>query len=382
MSKHSWRLYALDKHTGKIIWERIAYEGGPRSKRHPKNTYASSTSVTDGKYVVAFFGSEGLYVYDFNGKFLWKKDLGILNAGWFRDSSFEWGVASSPIIYEHLVIIQCDIQGNSFVAAFRLKDGKLAWRTPRNEISSWGTPTVYQDARHVELITHAPNYIRAYDPRTGKELWRLSGNSKITTPTPITAHGLIYVTNGYREIQPIYAIRPGGRGDISLRDGATSNEFVAWSKRQGGPYTPTPVVYGDYLYTCSNNGVLTAYDAKTGEKIYRQRIAGKGSAYSASPIASDGKLYFTSEDGEIHVVRAGRRYDLLASNPMGEILMATPAISEGIILIRGLEHLFAIGKRSAPESKQPPGVPPALTCLRARTRMATPTQANPLTSLA
>ena len=240
--------------------------------------------------------------------------------------------------------MQCDIQKNSFIAAYNIKDGKRIWHTPREEIPSWGTPTLYEGKTRAELITNATKFIRGYDPLTGKELWRLSPNSEITTPTPIFAHDLIFVTSGYRPIQPIYAIRPGATGDISLKGEQESNDFIAWSKKRGGPYMPTPIVYGDYFYTCSNNGVLTAYNARTGERVYQQRIADRGGAFSASPIAADGKVYLSSEDGEIFVVRAGPKYELLATNPMGEVLMATPAISDGMIIVRGLRHVFGIGE--------------------------------------
>ena len=345
-SRHAWKVYALDTKTGKVIWERVAHEGVPKTKRHPKSSQASSTPVTDGRHIVALFGSEGLYTYDWNGKLLWKKDLGLLNAGWFYDPDYEWGTASSPIIYKDMVIVQCDIQQNSFVAAFDLKDGKQIWRTNRDEIPSWGTPTIYEGKDRAELITHATKFIRAYDPMTGKELWRLGPNSEVTAPTPIVAHDLIYVTNGYRGIQPIYAIRPGGTGDLTLKGDARSSDHIAWSTKQGGPYMPTPVVYGDHFYTTSNSGVLTVYNAKTGERVYQQRI-GKGGAYSTSVVAADGKVYFTSEDGEIFVVKAGPTYELLATNPMGEVLMATPAISDGTIFVRGLKHLYAIAERPA-----------------------------------
>ncbi len=342
LAKHAWKIYAFEKKTGKVIWDQTAHEGIPKTKRHPKSSQASCTPVTDGRYVVASFGSEGLYSYDFDGKLVWKQDLGNLNAGWFYDPDYEWGIASSPIIYKDTVIVQCDIQQNSFVAAFDLKTGKQVWRAERDEIPSWGTPTVYEGKERAELITHASKYIRGYNPTTGKELWRLGPNSEVTAPTPFSAHSLIYVTNGYRTIQPIYAIRPGGSGDISLKGEAESNDFVAWSKKHGGPYMATPVVYGDYLYSCSLNGVLTVYQAKTGERIYQQRIGDKGGAFTASPVAADGKVYFSSEDGEVFVLRAGPKYELLASNPMGEVLLATPAISDGVIYIRGLKDLFAI----------------------------------------
>jgi outer membrane protein assembly factor BamB len=347
MTVHKWKVYALDKRTGKIVWEQLAHEGAPKTKRHPKSSQATPTPATDGKYVVAFFGSEGLYVYDFKGKLQWKKDLGALSAGWFYDPDYEWGYGASPVIYKHLVIVQCDIQKDSFVAAFDLKTGKEVWRTQRDEIPSWGTPTIYSGPPRDELITHATKFIRSYDPNTGKELWRLGPNSEVTTPTPIIAHGLIIITNGYRGIQPIYAVRPGGSGDLTLQGDAESSEFIAWSKKRGGPYTPTPVIYGDYMYVCTNNGVLTVYEAKTGKQVYQQRIGGTGGAFSASPFAADGKVYFPSEDGDIFVVKAGPTYELLGKNSMGEVLMASPAVSEGIIFVRGLKHLFAIAPPKA-----------------------------------
>jgi outer membrane protein assembly factor BamB len=347
VTPHTWKVYALDKRSGKIIWERVAHTGVPRTKRHPKSTQNNSTPATDGKHVVVLFGSEGLYAFDWNGKRLWKKDLGPLNSGWFYDPDYEWGSASSPIIWRNMVIVQCDIQENSFVAAFDIKTGRELWRTMRDEIPSWGTPTVYEGRARAELITHATKFIRGYDPLTGKELWRLAPNSEVTAPTPFAAHDLIFVTNGYRGIQPIYAIRPGASGDISLQGGATSSEAIAWSVKNGGPYMPTPVVYGDYLYVCANNGVLTVYEARTGARVYRERLGGTGGAFSASPVAADGKIYFTSEDGDVFVVKAGPKYELLARNPMGEVLMATPAISDGILIIRGMKSVYAIAPPKA-----------------------------------
>ena len=345
LSKHSWRVIALHRKTGKIAWERVAHEGIPKTKRHPKSSQATPTPATDGKTLVVSFGSEGLYAYDLAGKPLWSKDLGLLNAGWFFDPDYEWGYASSPVIYKDMVFVQCDIQKGSFVAAYRLKDGSEAWRTERDEIPSFGSPTIYEGPAGAELVTHATKFIRGYDPLSGKELWRLGPNSEVTTPTPIVAHDLIFVTNGYRGIQPIYAIKPGSRGDLTLAKDKESSDAIAWSKTRGGPYTPTPIVYGDYLYTCSNQGVLTCYKAKTGEQVYQKRIGDQGGAYSASPVAADGKLYFSEEDGPIRVVKAGAEYELLSTNPMGEVLMATPAISDGVIYVRGLKHLFAVGSR-------------------------------------
>jgi outer membrane protein assembly factor BamB len=319
--------------------------------------------------VVALFGSAGLYCYTVDGELLWKQDLGVLDAGWFYDPAYQWEHGASPIIYQspsrepeggppggreiNLVIVQADVQKGSFIAAYDLADGRQVWRTEREEIPSWATPAIFATAARSELVTNASRHVRGYDPATGKELWRLAGNSEIVTPTPIAAHGLVYVTSGYSPIQPIYAIRLGvASGDITLGEGKESNDAIVWSKKRGGPYMPTPIVYGDYLYTCANNGVLTAYDAKTGAQVYRERIAGtKGAAFTASPVAADGKLYFASEDGDIYVVKAGPTFELLATNPMGEVLMATPAIVDGTVIVRARHHLFAIGEAPAAPAK-------------------------------
>ncbi len=350
VSKHSWRVYCLDRKTGKVLWERTAYSGVPKIKRHIKATHANSTPATDGNVVVAFFGSEGLYCYGVDGQLLWKQDLGVLDAGWFYDPDYQWETASSPIIYKNLVIVQCDIQKGSFIAAYDLKDGRRVWRTSREEIPSWGTPTVYEGKDRAELVTNATRAVRGYDPLTGRELWRMSGNPEITATTPVAGAGLIFICNGYTPNQPIYAIRPGANGDISLTSGAETNDFVAWSKQRGGSYMPTPIVYGDYLYVCGNSGILTCYNAKTGERLYQQRLGEKGGAYSASPVAADGKLYFASEDGDVLVVKAGPKYELLAKNPMGEVMMATPAIVGGMIIIRTQGHVYGIAEPPAPSA--------------------------------
>lgn len=345
VTKHTWKVYALDRNSGKILWEKTAYEGVPKTKRHPKSSQNSCTPATDGKYVVVNFGSEGLYTYDTDGKLLWKKDLGVLNAGWFFDPDYEWGIASSPAIYKGMAIVQIDIQRNSFLAAYRLKDGAEVWKVKRDEIPGWGTPTVYEGKARAELITNGTKAIRGYDPMTGKELWKLTGNSEVTVTTPVVAHELIFVANGYPPIQPIYAIRTGSNGDISLKENTSSNVGIAWSYKRGGPYMPTPLAYGPHLYICSNNGIVTVYDAKTGERVYQQRLTEKGGAYSASPVASDGKIYFANEDGEVNVIKAGAKFELLATNPMGEVLMATPAIASGMVIVRGQNSVFGIREK-------------------------------------
>jgi outer membrane protein assembly factor BamB len=344
-SEHEWKLYCLDKRSGKVLWERTACKGVPKIKRHTKGTHANPTPATDGTHVIASFGSEGLYCFHRDGKLLWQKTLGVLDSGWFYDADYQWGFGSSPVLYRGLVIVQCDVGKNSFLTAYRVEDGKEVWRKSREEIPSWGTPTIIEGPGRVELVTNATNYARGYDPLTGAELWRLSRHSEITVPTPIFGAGLIFVTSGYRPVQPIYAIRPGATGDISLKDGKTANDAIAWSKSAGGPYMPTPIVYGEYLYVCSNAGILTCYEAKTGKEVYKQRMGGQG-GYTASPVAADGKLYFTSEQGGVRVVRAGPKYELLAVNPLGDVCLATPAISDGMIFVRTEHYLMGIGRKA------------------------------------
>src|SRR4029079_12739204 len=219
------------------------HEGEPIGKRHIKSTYASATPVTDGRIVVASFGSQGVHAYAVKGTFLWKVDLGHLDIGAYDIPSFEWGPASSPIIWNGLVILQVDTQADSFLLALKAATGETAWKTPREELPSWGTPTIVETAAGPELVTNASNFVRGYDPKSGRELWRLGGSSKITAPTPIFANGLHIVASGRAPERPVFAVRPGARGDLTLADGATANTFVAWSKTGRGSYMPTPLAY-------------------------------------------------------------------------------------------------------------------------------------------
>lgn len=344
-SPHRWMIYALDKRTGKILWQRVAYQGEPREKRHVKATYANSTPATDGRVVVAWFGSQGVHAYDVNGRFLWKLDLGRLNFGAYDIPTYEWGSASSPIIWNGLVILQCDTQDDSFLLAVDADTGKTVWKTAREEIPSWGTPTVATTTAGAELITNASNYIRGYDPRTGKELWRLGRSSKITAPTPVFADDLFVVASGRGPERPIFVVRAGSRGDLTLPESQTSSVAVVWSRTGRGSYMPTPLVYKGILYVLANNGLLDAYDLRTGEEIYRQRLPLIGSGFSASPVASDDKLYLSNEDGEMLVIAAGRNFAHIATNSMGELLMATPALSEGVMYVRSSTSLSAVGRK-------------------------------------
>jgi outer membrane protein assembly factor BamB len=347
---HHWDLLSLDKRTGRILWQRTAYEGVPKEKRHIKATYANATPATDGRHVVAFFGSQGLYAYDLRGRLEWKRDLGRLDVGAYDAPDYEWGAASSPILYQDLVIVQCDQQKDSFLMALRLKDGSVAWRTPREELPSWATPNVYTGAgaRHAELVTNSPRFIRGYDPRTGKELWRLGRSSNITAPTPVFDRDLIVVMSGRRPNAPIFVIKAGARGDITLPEGATGGGHVLWTRERAGSYMPTPLVYRGHLYVLRNQGILSCYDLRSGELAYEQRLPEVGSGFSASPVAADGKLYLPSEDGDVFVVRAGPQFEVIGRSAMGQPFMASPAISEGVLFLRGERDLFAVSARPGP----------------------------------
>lgn len=344
-SKQKWMILAIDKKSGKTVWERVAYEGEPLNKRHMKSTYASATPATDGRIVVAWFGSQGIYAYDVNGGFRWKVDLGRVNMGAYDIPSYEWGPASSPIIWSGFVIVQCDTQADSFVMALNKDTGEIVWKTPRQEYPSWGTPTVATAGQRIQLVTNASKFIRAYDPLTGRELWRLGGSSLITAPTPIFSDDAIVVVSGRAPERPIFVIRPEARGDLTLPEGKTSSDAIVWSRTGRGSYMPTPIIYGGILYVLGNNGVFDAYELKTGAEIYRQRLTTIGDGYSASPVASDGKIYLSNEDGDMTVVQAGREFRTLATNSMGDLLMATPALSDGVMYVRTAKTLFAIGHK-------------------------------------
>ena len=344
-TRHKWMIYALDKHSGKIVWERVAFEGEPREKRHIKATYANSTPATDGRIVVAWFGSQGVYAYDVEGNFLWKVDLGRLDLGAYDIPTVEWGSASSPIIWKDLVILQCDTQADSFIVALNANTGETVWKTERDEFPSWGTPTIAVTSQGEELIANASHFIRAYDPRTGKELWRLGKSSKLTAPTPVFADDMVVVASGRGPERPIFVVKAGAHGDLTLPEGKTSSDAVVWSRTGRGSYMPTPLIYKGILYVLNNSGVFDAYNLKTGAELYRQRLPAVGDGFSASPVAADGKIYLSNEDGEILVVAAGEKFTHLATNSMGELLMATPALSDGVMYVRTAQSVFAIGRK-------------------------------------
>lgn len=334
--RHTWRLMALDAQSGKVVWDTVAHEGVPRMKRHVKASHASATPATDGRFIVALMGSEGLFAFDMNGNQKWRADLGVLDVGLVDDPTMQWGPASSPVIFGDMVIVQNNRHRDSFLAAYDLATGKPLWQSKHEDYPSWATPAIVHAGGRTQIVANAGQFIRGFDPKTGRELWRLSDNrTQVKVPSPIVAGDLVIVTGGYPPGgRPIYAIRPDGTGELT-------DKALAWKTDRGAPYTGTPILYQGILYALTDNGILSAYEPKTGERIYQQRVAG-GAGFSASPVAANGRLYLASEDGDVHVVKAGRAYELLASNRMGEPLMATPAISGNTMFIRTLTSLVAV----------------------------------------
>ncbi len=342
-SVHVWKVTCLDRKTGKVKWQQDAVTGVPKIKRHTKATHANSTMATDGSTLVAFFGSEGMFAYDLQkGRLRWKKDFGVLDSGFFMVPAAQWGFASSPVIHRDRIVLQVDVQKDSFLGAFSLKDGRELWRTPRQDVPTWSTPTIHEAGGRTQVIVNGWKHIGGYDFETGKELWKMGGGGDIPVPTPIVVEDLIYITNAHGLFAPIYAIRTDAAGDITPKDGKPSAQ-MAWMQSREGAYMQTPLVYDGLLYNCRDNGVLSVYDARTGERKYQQRLAEGKTGFTASPVAADGKIYFTSEDGDIYVVKAGPQFQLLSKNTMGEVCMATPAISQGVLFFRTRGHLVAIG---------------------------------------
>jgi outer membrane protein assembly factor BamB len=338
--EHRWMVYAVDWKTGKIAWAREVHHGSPRSSHHLKNTYASETPVTDGERVYAYFGNLGLFVFDMDGKPVWSQHWGP-----FR-TRYGWGTAASPVLYKERVYVVNDNDDQSFLAALDKRTGKQIWRVERDEASNWSTPFIWQNGQRTEIITSGTRKVRAYD-LDGKVLWELGGMSSIVIPTPFAQHGLLYLASGYvgDTVRPVFAVRPSARGDISLKESETGNEYIAWYQRQAGPYNPSPLVYGDFYYTLLDRGMMTCHEARTGREIYgKQRIDPETTAFTASPWAYNGKIFALSEDGDTFVIQAGAEFKILGKNPLDELSMATPAIARGSLIIRTASKLYRIAK--------------------------------------
>jgi outer membrane protein assembly factor BamB len=343
-SVHEWKVLCFDKNTGKMLWDRTSYKGIPKMKRHPKSTHANTSVATDGKHVVAFFGSEGLYCYDMNGNLLWQKNFGLLKSVFFMVKNAEWEFASSPIIYNGVLIVQCDVLENSFVAAYDVKTGNELWKTQRDEYPGWCTPNIYSNAGKTYVALNGYKHRGGYDFETGKEVWKMSGGGDIQIPTPVIGNDMIYFNSAHGRNSPIIAVKTSAVGDITLKDNATSNESIQWSQSQGGSYMHTLLLYKNHLYNVNWNGIVVCLDPLTGKQIFNGKL-GKTKSFIASPVASDGKIYIVDEEGTVYIIQDGNSFKLLSEIPLNDNCLTAPAITDGMIFFRTQKYLIAAGKK-------------------------------------
>jgi outer membrane protein assembly factor BamB len=330
--QHTFKVIALDRDTGKVAWEQTAWEGTPFDDRHRKSSYAAATPATDGKMVFAWFGTEGLYAYDVSGKLAWKFMPG-------KVGTLGMGAATSPVLFQNLVIVQADEEEGktSFIVGLDKKTGKEVWRTPRKVQVSWATPLLVNTGKRTELIASGTESVISYDPATGKELWRSKGLESNAIPSPVATmgHDMVVVSTGY-PAKLAYAVRLGASGELKDTD-------IVWKYGKGTAYVPSPILYGDYIYLLTDKGVMTCLDARTGEVKYEGGRVPVPATFTASPVAFDGKILLTSEDGDTFVIKAGPKHEVLRTNSLGEPVYASPAVADGKIFIRGEKNLYAIG---------------------------------------
>lgn len=333
--EHRWMTYCLDFDTGKTLWEREAHKGMPPQARHPRNSYASETPVTDGERLYVYFGDIGIFCYDLDGKKLWEK----------RWESYptrgNWGTGTSPVLHKDRLIIVNDNETSSFIVAFDKLTGKQLWRVERAEKSNWATPYIWENEKRTEIVTIGMNRARSYD-LDGKVLWELSGTSGLVSQIPMSKHGLLYLGAGYH-YGPIYAIRPGATGDISLKEGEMSNKWIAWSQPRGSSIHPGYLISGERLYVLFDAGLLSCSNAKTGETIFgRERLDTGGGRFYASPWAYNGRVFLLNEDGTTWVIEDDSKFNVLRKNKLDDFAWATPAISQGSLFLRTYTKLYRL----------------------------------------
>ncbi|MFM7148670.1 MAG: PQQ-binding-like beta-propeller repeat protein [Gemmataceae bacterium] len=336
--EHEWRLVCLDADTGKMLWNQLAFRGPASSTIHIKNSLASETPVTDGKHVWAYFGNVGIACFDLDGKLIWKEKTPV------HKTRMGWGTAASPILHDGQLFVVHDNEEKSFLMALDAATGKTRWRVERREGSNWGTPYLWKNSLRTELVTAGTDRVRSYG-LDGKLLWEFRGMSVVSIPTPFAVGDLLYVTSGYvldPVRKPVYAIKPGASGDITLGLGQSSSEHIAWVQWKAGPYHPTPVVHDGLLYILHDRGFIACYDALTGKEIYSKRIGGGASRFTASPWAYAGKLFCLSEDGVTYVLQTGKEYRFVGRNELDEMALATPAIANGNLFIRTQSKLYCL----------------------------------------
>ena len=345
--EHTWIVLGYDLESGRELWRHKVHSAKPSTGIHVKNTYASETAVTDGERVFAYFGGVGLFAFDLDGKPLWERRMEPV------PTRYSWGSAASPVLHKGVIYIVNDNEKQSWIAAFKAETGDTIWKKTRDEKSNWATPFVWEHAERTEIVTPGSGKVRSYG-LDGELLWELTGMSSITIATPYVAHGMLIVSSGYvgDKSRPLYAIKPGAKGDISLKEGGRTNESIAWSQPQGAPYNPSTVVYGDLLYTLLDFGFFRCFDARMGNEVYGKKRLTVGVGFTASPWAYNGHVFCLDEDGTTHVVRAGDEFEVVRQNPLGEMCMATPAIVGKRLVVRTLSSLVCIAETES-ANRQP-----------------------------
>jgi outer membrane protein assembly factor BamB len=339
-----YMIYAFDAASGKLRWEREAHKGAPFGGRHRKNTYASETPTTDGERIYVYFGNVGLFAYSLDGKLLWTTKFDP------QPMYLDFGTAASPVVHDGRVFVVHDNDGKSFAAAVDARTGKQIWKVdrdlPANQTSGWSSPFIWKNEQRTELVVIGRSHAVSYSPETGKELWRMRGLTGQSTPSPVAADGLLFLATGSQgeSNRPVFAVRPGASGDISLAKGEEQNTFVAWVHPRASAYTSSPLVYRGRMYVVNDNGILTVFDSRTGKEIYKARAGGSGNTFSASPWAADGKIYLLGEDGHTFVIEAGDKYVELSKNSMDEMSLASPALAPDTIFLRTQTKLYRIGR--------------------------------------
>ena len=340
-SDHQWVVLCLDAESGKERWRNVVHEGKPTTSIHVKNSFASETPVTDGKHLFVVFGGVGIFCFDLDGNEVWKRPLDAVK------TRYGWGFAASPVLDGDRLYFLNDNDDQSYLLALDKETGNEIWRVDRDEKSNWSTPFVWHHDGGTEIVVPATGKVRSYDT-SGKEIWSLKGMSSITIATPYVHDGLLIVSSGYvgDPSRPLYAIRPGASGDITLAEGETSNDSIAWSQPTGAPYNPTTIGYDGVVYVLHDRGMMAAFDAKTGEEVYSKTRIPKGRAFTSSPWAYDGKLFCLNEDGETFVIRAGDDFEVLHVNRLqdDDMGMATPAIVGDRLFIRTAKRLYCIAE--------------------------------------
>ena len=343
--QHQWRLLCLDKATGKILWDKLELEAVPRLERHTKATHCNSTPATDGTRIVAMFGSEGVFCYDMNGKKIWSKDLGKLHAAPQDMPSLQWGFASSPVLYDGKVVVQVDTISEQFLAVFDAADGKELWRRPRKDNSSWCTPIVAKAGDRTQIIANGWKEIGAYDFNSGEPFWWLSEGGDVPVASPVVAGDSVILTSGHGKFRPMRRVLLNATGDIKPAEISQTNSAVVWVHPRKGNYLQTPIVVGDKVWGCSNDGIVTCFDLASGNIYYEERIGGGGQGFTSSPVSAGGNLYFTGEQGDVFVIPVSGKFSVLATNKLDGICLTTAAISDGAMFFRTTEKLLAVGAK-------------------------------------